>query len=358
MTVLGVACPSVVSLGYAPTSDHADRRAPARPNGLATRAAEDLAVLASHGVRVVRLPVDWSRLVPTPAGPDHATIEWYRSVLDAARVAGVAVWLSLFEGISPAWFDDAGGWDDDRTASRWWPRYVATAAEHLGDGVAGWCPIDRPTRLAQRGWLGGGAPPGRNDPRRHAEALRTFAVAWRDAWRVLRGGPPVATLLELEVVRPLDQTIPAAAAARRRDATLWSLWLRALRDGVVEVPGLAALEIHELAGALDVLGAVVSVPAKADDVAGIGQRLVEQAPERPLHLTLVPPPGLGRIEVAHRVEALRPSLAELAAGRLEALWWSPGIDPLDQPVDRRTGFLDEDRHPGPIAEAVTSVVPG
>jgi hypothetical protein len=353
---LGAALPLVASLGPAPSSDLADRPAPARPNGFATRAAEDLVVLAAHGIGAVRIPVDWARVWPTESGPHPGVLEWYARVLDAAADAGVAPWLSLFEGSSPAWFADLGGWDDERAVGRWWPRYLDTVADALGDRVAGWCPIDRPTRFARRGWLGGGAPPGRDDPRRHAEAVRTLAVAWRDAWRVLRGGAPVATLLELEVVRPADQTIPAAAAARRLDALMWGTWMRALRDGVIEVPGLAGREIADLAGSCDVLGAVITLPDRRDDVAAIAQRLVESVPDRPLQFTLVPPPATDRLAVARRVDTLRDPLGEAAAHGLQVVWWSPGIDPMDQPATARTGFLDEDRHPGPVADTLRAAL--
>jgi hypothetical protein len=166
----------------------------------------------------------------------------------------------------------------------------------------------------------------------------------------------VATLLELEVVRPADQTIPAAAAARRRDALVWGTWMRALRDGVVEVPGLAGREVADLAGSCDVLGAAITVPDRRDDVAAIAQRLVESGPDRPLQFTLVPPVATDRLTVARRLDALREPLAEAAGHGLAVVWWSPGIDPMDQPPTARTGFLDEDRHPGPVADTLRAAL--
>ena len=45
---------------------------------------------------------------------------------------------------------------------------------------------------------------------------------------MLRGGPPIITAFGVEVVRPVDQTVQAGAAARRMDQIRWSLWLEAL----------------------------------------------------------------------------------------------------------------------------------
>ena len=59
----------------------------------------------------------------------------------------------------------------------------------------------------------GDLPPGDRDPVRFSEALRGMVLAWRDAWRELRGGPPVATMLNLSPVFPIDDSVPAAAHA-------------------------------------------------------------------------------------------------------------------------------------------------
>src|SRR4029450_12716552 len=80
-------------------------------------------------------------------------------------------------------------------------------------------------------------------PRRHGEVLDTLVVAWRDAWRLLRGGPPVETAIGVKTVRPADETIQAAEAARRQDHLRWHLWLQALRDGTISIPGRADREL-------------------------------------------------------------------------------------------------------------------
>ena len=89
--------------------------------------------------------------------------------------------------------------------------------------LPGRVPTDDPVGQAERAAVG--------DSSRHQATVHHLLVAWRDAWRILRGGPPVATALRLAVVRPADDTVAARNAARLEDRLRWSVWLRALRDG-------------------------------------------------------------------------------------------------------------------------------
>jgi len=129
----------------------------------------------------------------------------------------------------PQWFDNEGGFGDAKFAGHWWPRWVEACAESFGDDIGGWVPIEHPLAVANRMFP--------KDPRRHGDVLDTLVSAWRDAWRVLRGGPPVITAFGLEIVRPVDQTIPAEHAAKRMDTIRFRLWLQGLRDRHGRHPG-------------------------------------------------------------------------------------------------------------------------
>jgi beta-glucosidase len=360
---VGAALPLLLTLGPAPGSD---RRGGPAGNGFVTRFAEDLAALAAAGCTEVRIPFDWSRIEPDPGRPDRDALEWYGHVLTSAAGAGLTVWASLMEGPLPGWFADEGGWADASAAGRRWPRFVETVAEHFGDGIGGWVPLDRPTRLAARAYLGGGDPPGRDDPEVHARVLTHLVVAGRDAWRILHGsGAPVATAFELEVSRPTDDTVPAHEAARWRDRTLWNLWLQGLRDGTVAVPGLAERELADLTGSCDLLGAVISAPRVpmsddvlarfGDDVGEVLRRLAEEAPERPLTVTLVggPPDDVVRTRT---IEAFGDAvaLARRDGIAVEVVLHLPGID---RPGEKGAGILDGDRVPKPSASSWAALAP-
>ena len=145
----------------------------------------------------------------------------------------------------------------------------------------------------------------------------------RDAWRILRGGPPVATAIGVKTVRPVDQTIQAAEAARRQDHLRWDLWLQGLHDGTISIPGRADRELADLAGSCDVLGIVV---ADVDESLGAVLRTAEMGPDRPLAITLITPLGkdAGRVTVVERFEIACGEAAEGAP--LQAMALSPTFD--------------------------------
>lgn len=280
---LGGVISALDAFGPAPRSDW---RGP-RPEGndFHHRFPEDLSLLGELGVTVARLGFDWARLQPAPGTIDDDWREWYEHVLEAADRAGIGVWATLHESTVPAWFDDEGSFADSRTAGRWWPRWVETCADLFGDRVAGWFPIHDPIGAAAR-WAG--------DPRKHEAALVSMAVAWRDAWRILRGGPPVATSLVVQTMRAADRTVPAAQAARWEDHLRWRLWMRALRDGVLHLPNGAEHVIADLGSSLDLVGVATaldlpearvcdeSLEAWAERLGSLVRRAAEDGPDRPL----------------------------------------------------------------------------
>ena len=316
------------------------------PNDGLARFEEDATLLASIGIRRLRIGFDWATLQPRPGGLDDDWCEALGVVIDAASAVGIGIVAGLNDGPLPGWFVDDGGFGDAKHAGRWWPRWVEAVAETFGDRLAGWVPMNRPLLLAK---------PWADDPKRYVEALTITAAAWRDAWRILRGGPPVATDLSLRVVRAVDQTIPAAEAARREDHLRWRMWLRGLRDGVVAFPDGPERRIEELGSSLDVLGfsttCDIPLTGQLDNEAlerwehRLGtmlRRLAEDGPDRPLAITLhvLHPDDDDRriiLEWSARTiaEARRDGIA------LHEAYIDPAID--HRPGSREGGLLDRDR---------------
>jgi len=323
---------------------------PAAGNGFETRHAEDLALFAQTGVRTVRLGLDWARLQPTPGRVDDDWREWYQGVLLHARRSGVAVWLALHEQTVPAWFDDEGSFADARAAGLLWPRWVETAAELFGDLVAGWFPIIDPVSAAAR-WT--------SDPRRHEDALINVATAWRDSWRILRGGPPVAASLAVRMVRPVDHTVPAQQAARLEDHLRWKLWLRALRDGVLRLPNGDERRIADLGSSLDILGLSTSldVPERVtsdeslrrweEQFGTILRRGAEEGPDRPITVSGIevrwPNADERLLFVESTVRSLEAAVRDGVDVRTVLV--DPAIaGPAGQPIAQAASLLDRDRN--------------
>jgi hypothetical protein len=353
--IVGAVLPVWATLGFADTSD---RPGAATGNGFEQRFDEDLAALAEQGVTDVRLGVDWARLQPRPGGLDGRWVEWYHDVVRSAAGRGLRVWLTLYERTVPAWFDDEGGFTDAAAAGRWWPRFVEAVADALGDEVGGWFPLDDPIGAAAR------AVP--DDAKRHGECVETLVVAYRDAWRILHGGPPVATALRVGIVRPADASVPAAEAARREDHLRWRTFLHGLRDGVVRIPGRAERELADLQGACDLIGielrADLGDDRRVDDAAlarwrdragTVLRRTAEEGPERPVAVasfrTVWPDPDeRGRVASAlvEAVGAARADGIEVAGA-----FYDPGIAAGDGPGGRPgDGLLTRDREPTTVSE--------
>jgi hypothetical protein len=273
---------------------------------------DELVAVAEAGVTEVRLAVRWADVQPAAGRWSGQAMEALESAVRVARASGLGPWLALLGRDTPPWFEDEGGFADAKTAGRWWPRYVEGVAERVGDTVAGWFPMVGPTGFAAEEFAG-------RDEAVAAAGRRTLLVSWRDAWRVLRGGPPVATALTLD---PWDGE-----------------WPRALRTGEPVPDGL---ELDELAGACDLLGGLLAVSdsTSAEEPAERLVRLAAEGPDRPV-AELVTLAGAGDEERARAAEIVIASV---------------GLT-VDDGVDVQLVFadplLDADGAPAPAADVLS-----
>lgn len=293
-----------------------------------SRLADDLAFAAELGLDEVRMDIPWAAAQPRPGTIDGDIFEQAHAAATMARGLGLQPWFRMLQPAIPNWFDNDGGFTDDRTAGHWWPRWVELVAEQLGEVAAGWVPFEAPYALASR------LIP--NDPRRNGELMNTLVVAWRDAWRILRIGPPVATSLDVAIERPTNASEEAIQEAHRSDQLRWGLWLEGLRDGVVRIPGRADKQLVDLEGACSIVGLAI----RGDVEAGL-HRAGEQGPERPMAVTFRP---IGDTD-GKRAQAVTNMWRDVrrCAGELEiaSVTITPFTDAPDQP--ERPGIATERR---------------
>ena len=271
----------------------------------ADRFDDDIALAASNGCTVVRFDVSWRAAQPRPTAIDGSVFENVMTAIASCRQLGIEPWLRLLQPQIPDWFDNDGGFTDPSTAGRWWPRWIELVADQLGGAPAGWVPFEAPFAMARR-LLG-------HDPRRHGELVDTLLVAWRDAWRILRGGPPVATSIDVAVVQPADESPAAADAAQREDHLRWTTWLHGLTTGEVSIPGRADRQLADLAGACDIVG--IATRSQAERLL---YRTADMAPDFPLALTYKP---TGSTEAQRAEDSERMFIqADRAALELDLRW--------------------------------------
>lgn len=258
----GTAASSTQTEGAAPYSDWARWERLGRVprsgdgNGFATNHAGDFRLLAEHGLTEHRLSIEWARIEPFEGRRDSDAVDHYTDLLRAARDAGVRVWVCLHHFTLPGWFsDDLGGFLDEKARRYHWARHVDFVAETFGDLVAGWKPVNEPVAYAGAGWLTGEHPPGRRDLGAFLEALEATHLANHEAWRLLRSGDqPVATIHNLSPLEPVDASPEARAATDQADEVFWRSWIRAMREGVLQLPGRAPVVDDDFIDAFDLVG--------------------------------------------------------------------------------------------------------
>jgi beta-glucosidase len=383
----GTGASSTQCEGAAPASDwyREEQRGTYPPsgdgNGFGTRYAEDFALYAEHGLTHHRLSIEWARIEPEEGRRDAAAVEHYRNVLTAARDAGVSPWVCLHHFTLPGWFTEIGdgAFRDDRARSYHWARHVAFCAETFGDLVFGWKPINEPFGYVALSYQLGLLPPRRRDFGQMLEAYRGILLAQRDAWRELRGGgAPVATIHNLSPLFPVDDSVPAEQNTRDIDALMWGVWMRADRDGVIDLPGRGVEEVADLRECCDLVGfsyynasavgrdrrfspyprdARVGPLGYAPWSEGLGivlRRLHDELPGRPL---LICEHGVGTDDDTWRSDVLRESLGFVEEAiddgvDVRGFFFWTGVDNYEWTFgyDVPFGLFDRDRQGRPSAE--------
>jgi beta-glucosidase len=133
---------------------------------------EDTELMASLGVQVYRMGLEWARLEPSPGGFDAAAFEHYRYELNLLRDKGIRPLLTLHHFNSPRWFEDQGGWLAPDAVGVFL-RFVGTVVDELGDLVDEFVTVNEPNVLVTGAYVFGEFPPGHRSLR---EAMRVYAA--------------------------------------------------------------------------------------------------------------------------------------------------------------------------------------
>ncbi len=240
-------------------------------NNFATNYHEDFQLLASTGLRHVRLTVEWARLEPHPGVHDPDAFEHYQAMFDAAVEAGLSPWATMHNTSLPGWFaEDEGGFRDHRARNYFWPRHVDVVAELLDGRAAGWCPIDDPVGWAMRGFHLGSRPPAiTENSEALIDAVHGALEAKLTAWKLLKGGDqPVMAVFGLPAIKALRDE--AQEYATRWTDFLQTSWVQAIQEGEFAVPGKPSREHEDWVGAFDYIGINLDHPiaVEADNTLG------------------------------------------------------------------------------------------
>lgn len=310
---------------------------------------------------------------PEQGRVDQAAIDYYRSVLTAARDAGLRVWVCLLHTAIPVWFTDQGGFAAQDVLDTWL-RWVDFAAARFGDLADGWMPFNTPTSYAHKAYLAGTFPPGRRDLADMVAVLKTVHTCdFEAALRLRETGKPTCSNQALLPLHPADSSAETAAALAQMDALVWDSWLALARHPRY----VDAFDLHGFAYYYAALvtpqGQLLPYPAgqapgplgyvpSPDGITAVLSRLHRELPQARV---VVAELGYGGADDHARCAYLRQTLEHIAAAqdtgmRIEGVTLWTGIDNYEwlAGFDVPFGLLDADRAPRHSAQFIRAVTTG
>ena len=105
---------------------------------------EDIALMRAMNLNSYRFSISWPRIQPSGSGPANSKgIDYYSRLVDALLEARIRPFVTLYHWDLPQALEDAGGWPNRDTASRF-ADYVELVARALGDRVSDWMLFNEP----------------------------------------------------------------------------------------------------------------------------------------------------------------------------------------------------------------------
>jgi len=196
---------------------------------------EDVALMASLGLKAYRFSISWPRVQPGGRGaPNPKGLDYYRALLDELGEHGIAATVTLYHWDLPQELQDEGGWAVRDTARRF-ADFAAICAEALGDRVARWITLNEPQVVANNGYRHGNHAPGLRDAGAAAAATHHLLLGHGLATAALRdlGTAEVGITLDLHPVRVLGNGRPGDLETARlvTDAMINGIYLEPVLHG-------------------------------------------------------------------------------------------------------------------------------
>ncbi|MGB8583334.1 MAG: GH1 family beta-glucosidase [Candidatus Sulfotelmatobacter sp.] len=227
---------------------------------------EDIALLRAMNLNSYRFSIAWPRIQPSGAGPANSEgVDYYSRLVDALLEARIRPLVTLYHWDLPQVLEDAGGWPNRDTASRF-AGYVELVARALGDRVSDWMLFNEPSAFVDLGYLEGVHAPGRRSLVDFLRASHTVNLAQGEGFRALKELRPsarVGTAFSMSPCEPATTSEEDKLAAERAHA-ITNLWFLdpALKgrypDALAFLPetvmGLKSGDLEKMRAPLDFIG--------------------------------------------------------------------------------------------------------
>ncbi len=187
---------------------------------------EDIALMRSMNLNSYRFSISWPRIQATGSGPANPEgIDYYSRIVDALLEARIRPFVTLYHWDLPQVLEDAGGWPNRDTASRF-ADYVERIAHALGDRVSDWMLFNEPAAFTYRGYLQGELAPGHQSLVDFLRATHTVNLAQGAGFHALKAICPqarVGTAFSMSSCEPATNSEDDKLAAERAHA-ITNLW--------------------------------------------------------------------------------------------------------------------------------------
>jgi beta-glucosidase len=184
------------------------------------RYCEDVALMASLGLKAYRFSVSWSRVLPEGCGPvNPAGLAFYDRLTDELLRHGIEPVVTLHHWDLPAALFDRGGWLNP-DSSEWFAEYARVLYRKLDDRVKLWATINEPWVIVDGGYVLGALAPGHKSlteaPMVSHRLLRAHGAAVQ-AYRA-EGRHQVGLVVNIEPKHPASGRPEDVTAAERANA--------------------------------------------------------------------------------------------------------------------------------------------
>ena len=187
---------------------------------------EDVSLMRAMNLNSYRFSIAWPRIQPTGSGSANSKgMDYYSRLVDALLEAKIRPFVTLYHWDLPQALEDAGGWPNRDTASRF-SDYVDIMARALGDRVTDWMLFNEPSVFTYSGYLIGEHAPGRKSLWDFLRATHVVNLAQGAGLRALKAARPqarVGTAFNMSACEPASDSEADKLAAQRSHA-ITNLW--------------------------------------------------------------------------------------------------------------------------------------
>ena len=189
---------------------------------------EDIALMRAMNLNSYRFSISWPRIQPSGSGAANSKgIDYYSRLVDALLEAHIRPLVTLYHWDLPQALEDAGGWTNRDTASRF-ADYVQLVAQSLGDRVSDWMIFNEPAAFVDLGYLEGTHAPGHKSLLDFLRATHVVNLAQGEGFRALKAVRPQRAWAPLSACRraslpPIPQEDKLAAERAHAITNIWFL---------------------------------------------------------------------------------------------------------------------------------------